>query len=185
MIKLISEITLENISKEEVFFVDTNVLLGVHFGSRSWSREKIDCYSNFILGLLNNGNKLCVSALNLQELFHAVENNEFRQYKEVNHNNDRTFTKKVYRAIEEERQRLAEDLRSKHLEISEQYSVISGSITNNMIKNFIRDYENHFYDPIDFITVRYNTCEIVNFITDDADFQKDSGIVAYTYELKI
>ena len=53
-----------------------------------------------------------------------------------------------------------------------------------MIKNFIGDYENHFYAPIDFITVRFNTFEVVNFITDDADFQKDSSIVAYTYESK-
>lgn len=182
MVKLISEIDLDDISSEEVFFVDTNVLLVVHFGSRSWSEEKIACYSNFILGLLNKGNKICVSALNLQELFHSVENNEFKQYKRVNHDNDRTFTKKVYRSIEEERQRLAKDLQSKHLEISEQYSVVSGNVTNDMIKNFLGDYENHFYDPIDFITVRYNTGGVVNFITDDSDFKKDSSIVVYTYE---
>ena len=94
MVKLISEIDLDDISSEEVFFVDTNVLLVVHFGSQRWSEEKIACYSNFILGLLNKGNKVCVSALNLQELFHSVENNEFNQYKRVNHNNDGNFTKK-------------------------------------------------------------------------------------------
>lgn len=53
-----------------------------------------------------------------------------------------------------------------------------------MIKNFLRYYENHFYDPIDFITVRYNAGGIVNFITDDADFQKDLDILVYTYERK-
>ena len=132
--------------------------------------------------MLNKGNKVCVSALNLQELFHSVENNEFKQYKRVNHNNERSFTKKIYRAIEEERQRLAEDLQSKHLEISEQYSVVSGNISNEMIKNFLEDYENHFYDPIDFITVHYNTNGVINFITDDSDFKKDSNIVVYTYE---
>ena len=182
MVKLISEIDLDDISSKEIFFVDTNDLLVVHFGSQSWSEEKIACYSNFILGLLNKGNKVCVSALNLQELCHSVENNEFRQYKRVNRNNDRNFTKKMYRAIEEERQRLAEDLKSKHLEISEQYSVVSGNVTNDMIKNFLEDYENHFYDPIDFIAVRYNTNDVINFITDDSDFKKDSGIVVYTYE---
>lgn len=182
MVKLISEIDLEDISNKEIFFVDTNVLLVVHFGSQSWSEEKIACYSNFILGLLSKGNKVCVSALNLQELCHSVENNEFKQYKRVNHNNDRNFTKKMYRAIEEERQRLAEDLKSKNLEISEQYSVVSGNVTNDMIKNFLEDYENHFYNPIDFISVRYNTNGVINFITDDSDFKKDSGIVVYTYE---
>lgn len=182
MVKLISEIDLDDISSEEVFFVDTNVLLVVHFGSRSWAEEKIACYANFILGLLNKGNKVCVSALNLQELFHSVENNEFKQYKKVNLNNDRNFTKKMYRTIAEERQRLAEDLQSKHLEISEQYSVVSGNITNEMIKIFLEDYENHSYDPIDFIAVRYNTNGIINFITDDSDFKKDPDIVVYTYE---
>ena len=87
-------------------------------------------------------------------------------------------------AITAERRRLAEDLKSKHLEISEQYSVVSGNVTNIMIKNFLGYYENHFYDPIDFITVRYNAGGIVNFITDDADFQKDLDIVVYTYERK-
>lgn len=182
MVKLISEIDLDAISSEEVFFVDTNVLLVVHFGSQRWSEEKITCYSNFILGLLNKSNKVCVSALNLQELFHSVENNEFKQYKRVNHNNNGNFTKKMYRAIKEERQRLAEDLKNKHLEISEQYSVVSGNVTNEMIKNFLEDYENHFYDPIDFITVRYNTNGVINFITDDSDFKEDSNIVVYTYE---
>ena len=184
MVKLIPEIDLDDISSEENFFVDTNVLLAVHFGSQSWSGEKIACYSNFILGLLNKGNKMCVSALNLQELCHSVENNEFQQYKIVNHNNNRAFTKKKYRAIKEERQRLAGDLKSKHLEISEQYSVVSGNVTNDMIRNFLKDYENHSYDPMDFITVRYNTGGIINFITDDSDFKKDSGIVVYTYELR-
>lgn len=132
MVKLISEMNVENILKEEVFFVDTNVLLEVHFGFRIWAEEKIACYANFILDLLNNGNKLCVSALNLQELFHAVESNEFRQYKRVHHE-DRNFTKKMYRAITDERQRLAEDLKSKHLEISEQYSVVPGNVTNGMV----------------------------------------------------
>ncbi|MBQ3444230.1 MAG: hypothetical protein IJG33_13405 [Selenomonadaceae bacterium] len=181
MVKLISEMDLDEIASEEIFFVDTNILLVVHFGSRSWSEEKIACYSNFILGLLNRGNKICVSALNLQELCHSVENNEFKQYKVVNHK-DRSFTKKMYRAIEEERKRLAKDLQSKHLEISEQYSVVSGDVTNDMIKNFLECYENHSYDPVDFITVRYNTNGIINFITDDSDFKKDSGIVVYTYE---
>lgn len=183
MVKLISEMNVKNILREEVFFIDTNVLLAVHFGFRIWVEDKIACYANFILDLLNNGNKLCVSALNLQELFHAVENNEFRQYKEVNHE-DRSFTKKMYRAIKTERQRLAEDLQNKHLEISEQYSVVSGNVTNGMIKTFLGYYENHFYDPIDFITVRYNADGIINFITDDADFQKDLDIVVYTYERK-
>lgn len=81
---------------------------------------------------------MCVSALNLQELCHSVENNEFNQYKRVNRNNDRNFTKKMYRAIEEERQRLTEDLKSKHLEISEQYSVVSGNVTNDMIKGSVK-----------------------------------------------
>lgn len=145
-------------------------------------RKKIACYSNFILGLLNKGNKVCVSALNLQELFHSVENNEFKQYKRVNHNNDENFTRKMYRAIAEEKQRLAEDLKNKHLEISEQYSVVSGNVSNKMIKIFLEDYKNHFYDPIDFITVHYNTNGVINFITDDSDFNKDSNIVVYTYE---
>ena len=176
----ISEVNVEKINSGETFFVDTNVLLAVHFGLRSWSKEKIDLYSKFILDLLKNGNKLCVSALNLQELCHSFENNEYQQYKVVNHK-DNSFTKKKYRAIQEERTRLAKDLQSKHSEISEQYHVIAGKVSNDMIKSFIDNYEKHFYDPIDFMTVRYNTDGVINFITDDLDFRKDSGIVVYSY----
>ena len=179
MVKLISDVDLEEISSEEEFLVDTNVLLAVHFGSSRWSEEKIEQYASFILALLKNGNTLYVSALNLQELCHSFENNEFVQYRCVNHYG-REFTKKMYRAIEEERRRLSKDLQSKYAEISDQYVVLSGSITNSMIKNFIEDYENHFYDPIDFMTVRHNANGIVNFITDDADFKKDPRIVVYT-----
>lgn len=111
MVKLISEIDLESISSEEKFFIDANVLLAVHFGLQNCSEEKISRYSNFILRLLNKGNKVCVSTLNLQELCHSVENNEFQQYKRVNRKNDRAFAKKKYRDLKEERHRLAEDLR--------------------------------------------------------------------------
>lgn len=47
----------------------------------------------------------------------------------------------MYRAITAERQRLAEDLKSKHLEISEQYSIVPGNVTDGMIKNFLGYYE--------------------------------------------
>ena len=181
MVKLISDVDFEEITSEEKFLIDTNVLLAVHFGSSLWSAEKIEQYANFILALLKNGNELYVSALNLQELCHSFENNEFSQYKKVN-GKGREFTKKMYRAIEEERTRLAKDLQSKHSEISDQYIVISGNITNDMIKDFIEDYENHFYDPIDFVTVRYNADGITNVITADADFKKDSRITVYAYD---
>lgn len=181
MVKFISRVDVKEISKEEVFFVDTNVLLAVHFvSSSSWTVEKVAQYAKFILGLFNNGNKICVSALNLQELCHTFENNEYQQYKIVN-NKDDSFTKKKYRNIAEERQRLAKDLNDKHLEISEQYSVINGNVSNEMIKHFIEDYTEHFYDPVDFITVNYNSNGITNFITDDSDFKRDSRLTIYTY----
>ena len=181
MVKRISDTDFDSMSNEEIFFVDTNVLFAVHFLELRWEAEKVSQYANFILGLLKNGNKICVSALNLQELFHLVENNEFRQYKAVNHLGG-SFNKKMYREIEEERTRLAQDLQNKYLEISEQYSVVSGNITGDMIKQFLDDYNKHFFDPIDFLTVKYNSNDIVNFITDDSDFKKYPEINVYTYE---
>ena len=180
MTKLIADTDLNEIANEEVFFVDTNVLFAIHFLELNWSEEKVSQYANFILGLLKNGNKICVSALNLQELCHLVENNEFRQYKAVNHLGG-NFNKKMYREIAEERARLAQDLQNKYLEISEQYSVVSGNITGDMIKRFLDDYNKHFFDPIDFLTVKYNNNGIMNFITDDSDFKKDSELTVYTY----
>lgn len=180
MVKRISDTNFDTMSNEEIFFIDTNVLFAVHFTELRWSAEKISQYANFILGLLKNGNKICVSALNLQELFHLVENNEFRQYKAVNHL-DGDFNKKMYREVEEERSRLAQNLQNKYLEISGQYSVVSGNITSDMIKQFLDDYNKHFFDPIDFLTVKYNSNNVMNFITDDSDFQKYPEITVYTY----
>lgn len=52
MVKFISRVDVKEISKEEVFFVDTNVLLAVHFvSSSSWTVEKVAQYAKFILGL--------------------------------------------------------------------------------------------------------------------------------------
>ena len=180
MVKRISDTDFDSMSNEEIFFVDTNVLFAVHFLELRWESEKVSQYSNFILGLLKNGNKICVSALNLQELFHLVEHNEFMQYKTVNHLSG-SFNKKMYREIEGERTRLAQDLQNKYLEISEQYSVVSGNITGDMLKQFLDDYNKYFFDPIDFLTVKYNSNDVVNFITDDSDFKKYPEITVYTY----
>lgn len=47
MVKRISDVDVSTIDKGEIFFVDTNVLLAVHFGfSRDWSIRKIDTYAS-------------------------------------------------------------------------------------------------------------------------------------------
>ena len=174
MVKRISDVDVSAINKNEVFFVDANVLFAIHFELSTWSRDKIDAYSSFVLELLKNGVTICVSALNLQEVYHLVEKCECDLYYGSSGNNI-----KRYRRIASERSRIAQDLRSKHLEISEQYTVVGSFVDSKRIEDFITEYESHSYDPIDFFTVKYNGKNCVNFITNDADFRSDSNINVY------
>lgn len=176
MVKRISDVDVSKIDKGEIFFVDTNVLLAVHFGfSRDWSAHKIDTYASFILALLKKDVVVCVSALNLQELYHLVEKCECSLYGATHGD----IHLKRYRRMTSERSRIARDVKSKHLEISEQYSIVPSLIDADMIEDFIDEYESHSYDPIDFFTARHNGKGCVNFITDDGDFRRDSSINVY------
>ena len=175
MVKRISGVDVSTIDKGEIFFVDANVLFAIHFELSTWSRDKIEAYSSFILELLKNGITICVSALNLQEVYHLVEKIECQNYIEAHTG----MKPKAYRRISAERSRIAQDLRNKHLEISEQYSIVPSLVNSNMIEDFIGKYESHSYDPIDFFTVKYNEKKCVNFITNDADFRRDSNINVY------
>lgn len=177
MFKKISEIDVSEIKENEVFFVDTNVLLAIHFDLSSWRDAKKSIYANFVLSLLNNGNKLCVSMLNLQELYNLVERLEYEQYRLTYPN----ISRKDYRKIETERTRIKTDLQSKHAEISEYYSLVPCLITGEYVKNFVDNYSSHLYEPIDFLVVRHNSNKCVNFITDDSDFKYDSNIMVFSY----
>lgn len=178
MVKRISHVKVSEIDCTDIFFVDTNVLFAVHFNLSNWLSNKISVYSSFIVNLLNNGNTLCVSALNLQELYHLVEKIEYNHYISINGK----IRPKEYRQIASERTRIAEDLKSKHLEISEQYSVVQSIINFDGITSFVDNYEFHHYDPIDFFVVNCNEKSCINFITDDSDFKHDSSINVYSYE---
>ena len=177
MIKHILEVNVSEIDSSEVFFVDTNILLALHFGLSRWNDEKKSAYANFVFTLLNRGNELCVSMLILQELYNLIEKLEYEQYRAIHEN----ISRKGYRKICSERERIANDLRSKHLEIVEYYTLVQSSVTQNFVENFINRYESHLYEPIDFMMVKHNGKNCINFITDDSDFRNDSGISVYFY----
>lgn len=115
--------------------------------------------------------------LNLQELYNLIERLEYEQYKLFYEE----ISRKAYSKIRSERRKIiAEDLRNKHTELSAYYSFVQTSITQDFIEAFIKSYENHSYEPIDFITVRHSA-NCINFITDDSDFRNDSSINVYFY----
>lgn len=177
MVNRISNVDIAKISSDEVFFVDTNVLLAIHFNLSNWDMTKTSVYSSFVFSLLSKGNKLCVSMLNLQELYNLVERLEYEQYILA----DGQISRKKYRKIATERERIAKDLQTKHLELSSYYDLIQCTIKEECMNNFIDNYKSHVYEPIDFITVRYNTNNCRNFITDDSDFKCDPNLNVYSY----
>jgi predicted nucleic acid-binding protein len=170
----IATTNISGISPREKFFIDTNVLAFLHFGypSPRLRPSKIAAYSNFISGLLGNGNDMYVSALTLQELLHLLERLECA----------RAFGKvhvKTFRAMPAERAKLETRLKSIVRQIYINYKIVDDTVGRADIDKIIKNYSGHSYDPMDFIVVDHHHGRCVNFITDDADFRNDNRIKAY------
>lgn len=176
MVKLIQSVDVTKLKSSDTFFLDTNVLCAVHFQT-TWSQNKIDVYSSFVQALLMKGITIYVSALSLQEFYHLVEKKEREIYEVVNGK----ISKKDYRKITNERDRIANELKMIHRQIVSQYTVVDDEIDVDDLDDFLTNYTMHFYDPIDFALVSHHSSSCPNFITDDKDFQTDSSINVYSY----
>lgn len=106
----IRTVDIDSISPNEIFAIDTNVLLWSCYNNISHkalneyvSEYQTEFYPNFIQNLVENGNKLCTTNLNISELCSLIERNEFEIYKY--RTRKRFFKKKKYRKIERERRR--------------------------------------------------------------------------------
>lgn len=176
MVKLISTVDVNKMTGKETFFLDTNVLCAVHFQTK-WDSGKINAYSSFVRDLLLKNITIYVSALSLQEFYHLIEKIEYESYI-ANHNR---ISKKDYRRMSSERNRIANLLELIHKQIKEQYVLVNDVLDLEDLNEFVGNYSNHMYDPIDFALVNHHASNCSNFITDDKDFQIDSNITVYSY----
>ncbi|MDV0446145.1 hypothetical protein MmiAt1_17620 [Methanimicrococcus sp. At1] len=181
------------IDPSEDFFVDTNVLYIVYFekSEKTEISKKIDAYTEFLQKLKQNGNKLYISSLNLQEVLHVIEKEEYKDYCRQK----RLRIKwKTYRKNILERQRIKKKLLNAVQQINFNFSITEDSVFCLNILQFVQTFEKHQLDPIDFLVV-YPKCltanksnKNFNYITDDSDFKNDSRFQSsvfmniYTYE---
>lgn len=177
MVKLISNVDVNQITCKDTFFLDTNILCAVHFQT-TWHPNKIRVYSIFLQTLLMKNITIYVSALSLQELYHLVEKTEYEIYKQSNNSN---ISKKSYRRMTVERSRIAANLNMMHQQIKRQYTLIDDVLDVADLDSFLSKYTAHIYDPIDFALVNHHASNCPNFITDDKDFQADPNVVVYSY----
>lgn len=177
----VADFDLSKYPEETTFVLDTNILYFVHSGYYLPTDPKCICYSNLIQSIINDGGKIVVSSLNLQELLFGIENKEYYRYLGANGLNKKAFTKKDYRKNYAERQALKTKIKTIIAEITNVYSLNDGVISGDQVKRYADTLEVHHYDPIDYVLVDNMLAQgEVVFISDDTDFQFDNRIELIT-----
>jgi predicted nucleic acid-binding protein len=184
----ISKVDINAVGSTEAFVLDTNVLYFIHhafYMTGGQNQIKNVIYSDFVSKLLSRGNRLYVSAGNLQELMHLLEKKAYELYLSVNgyspdYRKSNYFSIKEYRRSPTERAAVKNQLNVAFHQVISSYGVFDCPILHDDIKAMINDYDKHRYDPMDYVTV--TTCKrkrLLNFISDDSDFRHDSSINVY------
>ena len=161
--------------QDTIFVLDTNILYYVHSGYVMSTDTKSKSYSNVIQTILSNGYSIEISALNIQELLHIIEKKEYELYCTVNSKNKAIYTKKIYRQDSSQRNLLKAKLKTILSELS-LYELKDGEINVSELDKFVKDFNVHTMDPIDYVLInRYDSQKTV-FVSDDKDFQSIPSI---------
>lgn len=181
----IDTVDISTIAKNEIFALDTNVLYWMHYSKASDPNLKslpyqVSKYPNFVLKLLENGNTLVTTVLNISELIHVVENSEYRIYNTVTKCH---IKKKDFRKLTIERENYKKELETIMLQLEASYG--SQIKIVDVRKEFIRDYihtmNTHLCDIFDYIIIKKLIKDgVTNFITDDKDFETVDDINLFT-----
>jgi hypothetical protein len=189
-VKKICSLKISDIGKDNLFILDINILYFIHSGyyitpgCRDYN--KYFSYSTFVSQLLSNGNKLYTTSANLQELFYGIENKEYFFYAHMkglntNYKMPKYFSKKDYRWVVAEKNRLKLKFETIFKELNNTYLIFDTTIFSSSIRSYIDTFDIYHYDPIDYImvdeSIKYSR---LNFISDDSDFTCDSRIEVYT-----
>lgn len=180
----IDKIDISKIDSNEVFGVDTNILYWCHYTKAS--SPNLNCHSyqvleypKFIGQLINNGNRLVTTSLNLSELCHVVENSEWKIYNTLNSR----MQKKDFRNLPTERIKYQKELNNIFLQIKSFYeeNILEISLSQDSMNFFISGLNQNSCDFFDIITLeKLKEKGIHNIITDDKDFQSIDNINLYT-----
>ncbi len=181
----IRTIDVQNINKEQIFALDTNILYWIHYSKASAPNLRarayqVSEYSNFIEKLLENGNRLVTTVLNISELAHVVENSEFRLYNALN---GIKLKKKEFRNLSEKRHDYQNEMKTIMLQLRETYKeqIQVIKIDEEIISEFVNQIGENSCDIFDYVIIeRLKEKKITNFVSDDKDFIKIDGINLYT-----
>lgn len=174
------------LNKEDVFAIDTNVLLWTHYSKASHPNlnkhpYQVIYYPDFIAKLLENENKLVTTVLNISELISIVEKNEFIFYKISN--SCRNMKIKEYRKILSERAAYQQEINQMLMEIKSSYNdqIEVIDITQEKLEFFCSSIDKNKCDVFDFMVIEYlKSIGITNYISDDKDFLSIDGINLFT-----
>ena len=182
----IKKLDFTSIKREEVFAIDTNVLVWTHYSEASnpclnKHPYQVIRYPDFVARLLENGNKLVTTLLNLTELCGVIERNRYRIYKAVNGSDSLGF--KSYRNNSAEREGYRHEIEHMLMEIRESYDgqIEIINFTEAHLNMFVNNICKNKCDVFDYLIIDYlKGMGIHNYISDDKDFTTVDGINLYT-----
>ncbi|MBR1865553.1 MAG: hypothetical protein IJ801_03510 [Lachnospiraceae bacterium] len=182
----IRSIDVADIDTNETFAIDTNALVWTHYSKASDSRlnkhpYQVVEYPNFINKLLQNGNMIVTTILNITELCGVVERNEYKIYKAVNHLNP--FSIKDYRKLAAARSAYKKEIDTMIMEIESVYDnhVEEVALNEQVIDRYKKDICSNHCDIFDYAVIEYLKQKgIKNYISDDKDFASVDEINLFT-----
>lgn len=170
------------ISSDEIFILDANILCYLYSGYNLNQRNAVKAmkYSNFISNLLGNGNRISTSAAYVQEVLNYIEKTEYTLYKQAHPIH--CLTKKQFRNSPTFRAGVKSKTSSVYSAICQNCNdVYDVHVTKPIMDRFVNEFQNHVYDPIDYIIAEnLVTNNRINIITDDKDYRNDSRLQVYT-----
>lgn len=159
-----------NLPKNTSFAMDTHILLWTFYIRCAITKayQKI-AYPEFIKSVISNGNRLVVTTLNINEMFHFIEKNECDIYNNLNSKN---LTVKKFRQIEQQRELIQKEIQLILRQLSNIPCItIEPSVVNpSTIDTFTEEFSIHSCDFFDFYLIDYCNRNKISIITDDVDF---------------
>lgn len=171
---LLSKSSIPNINKSKIA-LDTNILLWLFYEritfSNSYQKETYPCFVEYLLKN-EHDNLLYTTIYNILEAFSVIENNEYEIYVTENSLDKNTFSKKDYRLIESERNKIKSILNLFYEQVSNALEIIENQISKSDLIEFYDTYTEQYLDPNDFALIKIcNQNSFDYLLTDDADFK--------------
>lgn len=177
----LNKFNIEDIDKDTVIALDTNVLYWMHYSRCSIGARipyQTQIYPNIIEELVENDIKLVTTIYNITELLYIIERHEHEIYNALNNSK---VGKKEFRAIDKERKNVKNELYIVNEQIKSAYDIFEYPIEIIGLNEFINKFDSHSCDNFDYLILRHlKDNGITNILADDKDYITMDGITLYT-----